>query len=133
MLNLSEKLIRSLIRETLKEYYAQGRTIIPPRPASIPPPSSKQGGNQKSEDQILKDFSGMLDDWLKLNNNKNLPANEIWTSFINDTQYIENRQFVNNNLQTLNKRRSDIRDLISQKTRQLHEKNNKYFIRRRRS
>ncbi len=132
MLNLSEKLIRSLIRETLKEYYAQGRTIIPPRPVSIPPPSSKQG-NQKSEDQILKDFSGMLDDWLKLNNNKNLPANEIWTSFINDTQHIENRQFVNNNLQTLNKRRSDIRDLIAQKTRQLHEKNNKYFIRRRRS
>ena len=133
MLNLNEKLIRLLIRETLKEYYAQGRTIIPPRPASVPPPSLNKQINQKPEDQILKDFGDMLDNWLKLNNNKNLPSNEIWTSFINDTEHSENRQFVNNNLQTLNKRRSDIRDLIAQKTRQLHEKNNKYFIRRSRS
>ena len=127
MLNLNEKLIRLLIKETLKEYYAQGRTIIPPRPNSVPPSSL----NQKSEDQVLKDFGNMLDNWLK--NNKNLPPNEIWTSFINDTEHSENRQFVNNNLQTLNKRRSDIRDLIAQKTRQLHEKNRKHFIRRRRA
>jgi len=132
VLNLNEKLIRILIKETLKEYYAQGRTILPPRPSSVPPPSSNKQ-NQKTEDQVLKDFENMLDNWLKLNNNKNLQSSQIWTSFINDTEHLENRQFINNNLETLNKRRSDIRDLISQKTRKLHEKNNKYFIRRGRS
>lgn len=137
---INESLIRNLIRELINEVQLYGRTILPPKfvPSTIKTNKPINSLSQEDiEEKTLKDFTLMFDSWLKtnnnLNNNRNLSSGEIWTSFINDAQHQENRKFFDKNIETLNKRRSDISDLIRGKTKQLNEKNNKYFIWRSRS